>query len=127
MDKKEYHRKYNRERYHKLKKEFQELLGGACVVCGTTESLEFDHIEEATKTMEVGHMLKVSKERALAEVAKCQLLCTEHHKQKTTVYKSVEHGGGVSGKRNCKCDPCRERKNEYMREYKRKRRNASIA
>jgi hypothetical protein len=26
---------------------------------------------------------------------------------------SVEHGGGLSGKKNCKCVPCRARKAEY--------------
>ena len=126
MDK-EYHREYNRRRYHKMRDEFKEYLGGKCVVCGSVDKLEFDHIDPATKTMEVGMMLKVSKARALEEVKKCQLLCRQHHKTKTAELLAVEHGGGVSGKRNCKCEPCRTRKNEYMREYKRKRRaNASL-
>jgi len=37
-------------------------------------------------------------------------------------YWTVEHGGGLTGKGGCKCDLCRARKNEYMRNWKKQRR-----
>lgn len=58
-------------------------LGGCCVVCGTTESLEFDHVDPETKIMSIGKASSRSEEFFWAEVNKCQLLCTEHHKEKT--------------------------------------------
>ncbi len=32
---------------------------------------------------------------------------------------AVEHGGGLSGKKNCPCTPCKDRKAAYMQTYKR--------
>lgn len=32
-------------------------LGGCCVRCGTTESLEFDHIDPSTKTATIARLL----------------------------------------------------------------------
>lgn len=35
--------------YDKLRAQIIEILGGCCVVCGTTEKLEFDHINNDGK------------------------------------------------------------------------------
>lgn len=117
----EYHAEYNLNRYHKRRAEFVDMLGGRCVVCGTTENLEFDHIDPATKAFPIGRLLNVSKQAALDELEKCQLLCKSHHIVKGHREKDqgqVGHGEGVSGKRNCKCALCKAKKAEYMREYK---------
>lgn len=130
MEKSEYHREYNLNRYHERRKEFKDHLGGKCVDCGSTESLEFDHIDRSTKTLELGKILNVSKEKALEELKLCQLLCTKCHIEKSKKdgsFGTVGHGEGVSGKRNCKCDLCRNRKNEYMRNWKRERRKKKLA
>jgi 5-methylcytosine-specific restriction endonuclease McrA len=88
MSKPEYHRAYNRQRYYKKRQEFIELLGGACVSCGAGTKLEFDHVEASTKAFDIGkYMLVCSHAALLAELKKCQLLCTACHKAKTALKK----------------------------------------
>jgi hypothetical protein len=75
-------RDYMRERYRRRKAQAVELLGGRCW-CGRTEQLEIDHIDWRTKTMKMDRMAWVSEERFLAELKKCQVLCNEHHIEKS--------------------------------------------
>jgi len=120
---KEQHAAYEAERYRRIKAEWTERLGGACVVCGSVENLEFDHIDPELKSFNVSRLWSVSKEKRDAEIEKCQLLCKEHHLEKSIrEANAVPHGGGVSGKHGCKCDLCRLKKNEYLRNLKRERR-----
>ena len=114
----EHMRVYMMERYHKRRAEAVQLLGGKCVVCGTTEGLEIDHVDRSLKTMNVARMAWVSKERFLKELENCQLLCKPHHIDKTREEQSVPHGGGKAGKKNCPCDPCTVKRREYARGYK---------
>lgn len=115
----EYMREYMRERYNARRQEAIGILGGKCVVCGTTESLEIDHIRKELKTMSVNRLTCVGRERFLKELKNCQLLCKQHHLDKTRREMEVSHGGGASGKKNCKCDRCKAKKRLYMREYRR--------
>lgn len=96
-----------------------EYLGGRCALCSTRADLQFDHIDPTTKVIEIGAAIAKhwSWQRLLVELAKCQLLCGPHHRDKTARELSVEHGGGASGRKNCPCDPCKARKAEYMRAY----------
>lgn len=120
---KTYHAKYKLRRYHARRAEIIEQLGGQCQRCGGTENLELDHIDPLTKKHDIAKILaSCSKAAYLAEVALCQLLCSSCHTEKSSAESSVPHGGGVSGKRNCKCEACRVRKNQYMRDYKKARR-----
>lgn len=99
------------------------LLGGRCSHdgCEVTESLEFDHIDPATRGFRIsGPALDKPWAVLLAEVEKCQVLCRPHHWEKTLANgetTAVEHGGGLSGKKNCPCRPCKDRKAEYMQNY----------
>lgn len=117
-----YMRVYILKRYHDRRAAAIVSLGGVCVECGATEELEIDHIDPATKTMSISKMWSVSKARYEAELELCQLLCKPHHIEKTSRENSVEHGGGVSGKKNCPCEPCRAKN----REYHQKRRAALV-
>lgn len=112
-------------RYHQRRNEAITMLGGACAKCGAVDRLEFDHVERASKTHELGYLFTQSKEATLEELKKCQLLCKPCHTEKTRSERTVGHGGGLSGIKNCKCGPCRARKREYMLEWKRKRRNSA--
>lgn len=59
------------------------LLGGKCqhVDCDETENLQFDHIIREDKS---DHRIwRWGKARRLAEISKCQLLCTYHHVEKS--------------------------------------------
>lgn len=62
------------------------FLGGRCVRCGTYDNLEFDHIDRRTKVAEVIALARGTTQAAFwAEVHKCQLLCREHHLEKTRI------------------------------------------
>lgn len=74
-----YHRKYSRKYYHLRRNEYIQMLGGKCCKCGAADNLQFDHIKRATKKFALGKLLNVSKEMALIEIKKCQLLCFECH------------------------------------------------
>lgn len=75
---------YMKERYFRRRQEWLDRLGGSCVECGTKEKLEFDHIDPATKQYPIAKILSGGSEVKVAlEMAKCQLLCHEHHKAKT--------------------------------------------
>lgn len=119
-----YHAEYNLKRYHARRAEYIEILGGKCVVCGTTENLQFDHIDPSTKTIDIGKLLNVSKAKSLAELKLCQLLCKTHHiekGQREGDQGQVPHGGGMTGKKNCRCELCAPLKAEWQRNYRKTR------
>lgn len=99
--------KYKREWARARRAEY--MAGKSCVVCGTTESLEVDHIDPAQK---VSHRIWTwSRPRIEAELAKCQILCTEHHKEKTRSQIPIPEHGTISrygGRHKCRCDLCRK-------------------
>ena len=54
-----------------------------CVVCGSKDNLELDHIDPKKK---VTHRIwSWSAARRSVELAKCQVLCKDHHARKTLV------------------------------------------
>ena len=112
----EYMREYMLKRYHRRRSDSIEKLGGKCVVCGTTDNLEIDHIDRSTKTMAISGLWSCNIQRYEAELKLSQLLCEEHHKQKTSRESSVDHGEGKTGKRNCYCELCAPLKRAYARE-----------
>lgn len=86
MDKmRAYYRQRKRTRYA----EAIARLGGRCVRCATTEDLEIDHIDPATKEYEISTVLTMRAEVRDRELAKCQLLCSYHHLFKTRVLDTV--------------------------------------
>lgn len=121
-----YMRTYMLARYHRRRTETIEKLGGVCVDCGSTESLEFDHAKRTTKVFDLGHGWSFSEKRLRAEVGKCVLRCKECHRTKTSLEQSVEHGGGLTGKRNCYCDKCAPLKRAYSNNWKHRKKLASL-
>lgn len=59
------------------------LLGGVCVSCGSTKRLEFDHIDPSTKLFNISECAGRPMQVFLDEVAKCQLLCSSCHTDKS--------------------------------------------
>lgn len=116
------------ERYHKRREEAKRILGGKCIVCGTTENLEFDHIKAKDKSFGISKLWSVSKEAFEIELSKCQLLCQEHHKVKTKLFgdntsggwnriDEYDHGSGhMYNKDKCRCTVCQT----WNRNYKKK-------
>lgn len=98
--------------------EAREYLGGRCVRCGATKDLEFDHIEPENKVANLT-VLALLRETFWAEVAKCQLLCIEHHREKTASER-VPWKHGVYGFRakKCRCDICASEHRAFQRERK---------
>lgn len=99
---------YQREWTAKRRADY--MVGKSCVVCGSTESLEVDHIDPEQK---VSHRIWTwAIPRRDAELAKCQILCTEHHKQKTRSQRPIPEHGTVSRysskAHKCRCDLCRK-------------------
>lgn len=111
MDKNEYQRNWSNVR----RAEALIKLGGKCVKCGTTENLEFDHIDPKTKSFEIGAWGSHSKADLEIELAKCQLLCKSCHIEKT----AVTHGSyGYYKHHKCRCTPCRAANAAYTRSYR---------
>lgn len=110
-----------RNRRLRRREDLVRYLGGECLRCGSKDDLEIDHRNREDKLFTLsGKGLDTKWSRILEEADKCDLLCSEHHLEKSKECKDlgqVDHGGGVSGKKNCKCVPCRERKAEYMKNY----------
>jgi hypothetical protein len=65
------------------KKEFVELLGGACQKCGYSKclwALDFHHRDKNEKGFSIGKQLACkSKATVLEELKKCDLLCRNCH------------------------------------------------
>lgn len=117
-------------RYRKRREQVIEKLGGCCAVCKTTEDLEIDHIDRATKEYNVAHIFSANEEKFWKEIAKCQLLCKKCHKEKTERENielgltTKEHEHGTINKyitEKCRCPLCKKANQEYMRQYRKKK------
>ena len=118
----EYMRKNHVKRYRRIKGEAILKLGGKCVKCSKVDNLQFDHIDPKTKKMEIAEAYSRSAEVFWKEVAKCQLLCRGCHADKTTIEKGFKIARGTHGTlssyRYCKCDLCKKAKSDWMKKYK---------
>jgi 5-methylcytosine-specific restriction endonuclease McrA len=110
-------REWHNEWVATRRKRALDYLGNQCVICGVTTALQFDHIDPDSKVFGIAGNLNRKWPVLKEELDKCQLLCQQHHREKTIRESSVEHGGGLSGKKNCPCALCKARKAEYMKTY----------
>lgn len=114
----DYMRDYMQRRYALRRAEAVKYLGSKCVDCGTKSELEFDHDDRGLKDGEIGQLMTYSIARFRLEIEKCVLRCRKCHQAKTSREQSVEHGGGVSGKRNCYCSKCAPLKRTYNKDWR---------
>lgn len=112
----------------RMRAEFKAMLGGRCSHpgCGKTRDLEFDHKDPATREIRIGNGIgRYPVARLLEELAKCQLLCKRHHKEKTAREKaaralplSARHGKlSTYYKYKCRCEACRRARSEYYHRH----------
>lgn len=107
---------YMKTRRQNLRIRAIESLGGKCVDCGSTNNLEFDHINPSTKRITIADSIASDDvESVMTEVQKCQLLCMTCHKKKHSA--RFKHGT-LSAYRHCKCPECVRAHTEYMRQYR---------
>jgi hypothetical protein len=86
-------RENNKEEVNRKRKERKKnhrdylvnMLGGKCVGCGTTENLQFDHIDRHEKSFCLGKSLANKLDKLIEEAKKCQLLCDSCHRIKTSI------------------------------------------
>ena len=122
-----YQRVYQLHRYHARMASMHKMLGGLCVRCGSDEKLEIDHIVPTEKSFTIGSLWGIKGAALEKELEKCQLLCKSCHIDKTLEDEGKSYAQGTHGTlsaiRYCKplCDLCRNVKNAYSREWKRKR------
>ena len=128
----EKNKQYLRERYAKQRQEMYEYLGGVCVVCGTVENLEIDHINWRKKSFGVGKLWPVKKlPEVYRELDKCQLLCQKHHLEKTLqdypeivaeTRQPYRHGTMYAFMhKKCHCDTCNLARDEFNRKRRESR------
>lgn len=99
-------REYQRNRLARTRKAWLKE-NGPCAICGSDDNLEVDHIDQSKK---VDHRVwSWAEHRRLAELAKCQVLCSGCHKEKTAAdYLSrIDHGLTMYEKHRCRCEVCR--------------------
>jgi 5-methylcytosine-specific restriction endonuclease McrA len=110
-----YLREYQRRWVAKNRAEYMSSAG-PCVVCGSDDNLEVDHINPDLK---VDHRIWSWKlDRRLKELEKCQILCKSCHLKKTIAERAPPHGHNSRYRSGCRCDECRKAHATIAREYR---------
>jgi 5-methylcytosine-specific restriction endonuclease McrA len=116
-----YMARYMGRRYQERRAACIHKLGGKCVRCGGKTKLEFDHIDPKSKAFDVGKLLaSVALAKLETELTKCQLLCREHHHEKTLRENGMQAArcGTLSGYRYCRCAKCKNAKRVWNKQYR---------
>ena len=112
---------YQNERMQALRRAWL-AQHGPCVRCGRAEELEVHHRDRTTKvTHRVWSWSRVRRE---AELAKCEVLCRQCHREETTAQlaKPIVHGTDDGYKNHgCRCAACRAAHTMWKREYNARR------
>ncbi len=125
-------KRYFRDRYAAKRQLLIDKLGGKCAVCSSTRGLEFDHIDPATKSFGISESWALSLACLEEELKKCQLLCEDHHKEKTARNGEGANGAARHGtphmyrKFKCRCDECRAAASAYKKEWRAERAAAGL-
>lgn len=123
---------YMQQRREKRRIKIIALLGSVCVICGASNSLEIDHIDYATKTFHLsGKDLDKSWHLLEEEALKCQLLCSDCHKRKTSseskLRRPVKHPSEWSYKKGCRCTDCVVTYASVRKKYNSRKRKTLLA
>jgi hypothetical protein len=143
------YRSQERHRQRNFLRVVAHLRAHPCVDCGESDLvvLDFDHLPGADKRFDIARAVTGSTRSWAtihAEILKCEVVCANCHRRRTarranhrkhlldegldltgpppTSRFRVPHGGGSKGRRDCLCDPCRDRRRTYARDLYRARR-----
>ncbi len=112
---------YMLKRYHDKMTHAKEQFDNVCSLCGSSEQLEFHHINPLEKSFTIGsEMLSLSDAKIQAELEKCQLICNLCHRQRHS--SSAPCGTAQRYWRGCRCKPCTTVNTEYNKKYRANRR-----
>jgi len=106
--------KYRQER----KKKALNTLGSQCESCGTTDNLEFHHIDPSTKDFNLGNSWTKSWDRILAELEKCYLICYNCHRKE---HESSHGTWARYTNHSCRCPECTDAMRQWYRKRKGKK------
>jgi len=96
-----------------------EDQGGKCVKCESTERLEIDHINKEDKEAYISSLWSRSTSVREKELAKCQVLCHNCHKEKSIAEATTATCGQIGMyNRGCRCDLCRASNAARNRKYR---------
>ena len=114
---------YYLKRYYDRRAKALAYMGGECVACGTTDGLEFDHINPSEKMFDIASLITASWSRLEAELLKCQLLCKKCHKEKSDKESTTRtHGTPTMYRRGkCRCEGCVKANSEYIVSFRKRR------
>lgn len=105
MNRKEYLRNYQRNWMARRRQSYIE--GKKCVMCDSTEKLEFDHIIPEDKKISISRIFSYKKEVIEKELSKCQILCYDCHLKKTIAWALTNRKHGRSWyNKGCRCGVC---------------------
>lgn len=112
---KEYRRNYQREKRREWRVWVLKFLGGRCVVCGSEDALEIHHRDPSEKLFSLAQAWCHRKDKQLAELAKCELRCRDHHHAAHT----GEYGHGEYARygQGCRCEACKESRRAYNAQW----------
>lgn len=123
---------YDNNRYHQRMSEIRALLGNRCAEpeCGKSSSevqLQIDHKTWLDKSFTISKLWTMPWEKLLVEVNKCVLRCHPCHVIKSQregdSFPATSHGKRRMYMRGCRCRSCTSAQTDYMREYKKRKRN----
>lgn len=84
MENKEYYRDKNKRKKEELKEFIKAQKAKPCTDCGVQYPhyvMDFDHLSD--KKYAIAHMSSTSKNKILEEIAKCELVCANCHRERT--------------------------------------------
>lgn len=98
-------------------------MGGVCNKCNSSDHLEVDHIDPATKVN--SRIWSWSHARIREELAKCQLLCYACHKKKSIdtqsfIIKNDVHSHNRYVHYGCRCLTCKTDHARVNAKYRKK-------
>lgn len=110
---------YHRAKYHEYRlRNMQYVAKGGpieCANCGSSESLEFDHIDPSLKSFNISSRKSLKSKEFTDELDKCQLLCRPCHEAKTASENVGFTHGTMYGFQHmkCPCEECEAKKREF--------------